>query len=96
MNANSYLILLIMMEIAMLTFSLLGQFSVGAYFVAVRVLFLIMAQCCKRPSSAAFYSVLALMNAFYSFDPVGLFVTGRTLFLIQMVKLEHFLPISFV
>ena len=61
----------------MLTFSLLGQFSVGVYFVGMRILFLIVAQCCKRPRSAAFYSVLALMNAFYAFDPVGLFITGR-------------------
>lgn len=77
MNANTILVLLILMEIAMLTFSLLGQFSVGVYFVGIRILFLIMAQCCKRPRSAAFYSVLALMNAFYAFDPVGLFITGR-------------------
>lgn len=79
MSANSYLILLIMMEIVMMTFSLLGQFSVGVYFVGMRILFLVFAQCCKRPRSAAFYSVLALMNAFYAFDPVGLFVTGRTI-----------------
>jgi hypothetical protein len=72
----------------MLTFSLLGQFSVGVYFVAVRIIFLVVAQCCKRPRSAAFYSVLALMNAFYSFDPVGLFVTGRTYWLIQTDKTE--------
>ncbi len=61
----------------MLIFSLLGQFSSGVYFVAIRIIFLIIAQCCKRPRSAAFYSVLALMNAFYAFDPVGLFATGR-------------------
>lgn len=83
MDANSYLILLIMLEIAMLTFSLLGQFSVGVYFIMVRILFLIIAQCCKRPRSAAFYSVLALMNAFYAFDPVGLFITGRNFYTIK-------------
>ncbi len=43
----------------------------------MRVLFLVMAQCCKQPRSAAFYSVLALMNGFYAFDPVGLFISGR-------------------
>lgn len=80
--ANSILVLLILMEIAMLIFSLLGQFTSGAYFCAIRIVFLILAQCCKRPRSAAFYSVLALMNAFYAFDPVGLFITGRTNLLI--------------
>jgi hypothetical protein len=80
--ANSILVLLILMEIAMLIFSLLGQFTSGAYFCAIRIVFLILAQCCKRPRSAAFYSVLALMNAFYAFDPVGLFITGRITLLI--------------
>lgn len=75
--ANTLLVLLILMEIIMLIFSLLGQFSSGVYFVFVRIIFLVLAQCCKRPRSAAFYSVLALMNAFYAFDPVGLFITGR-------------------
>ena len=76
--ANTYLVLLIMIEITMLIFSLLGQFTSGVYFMAMRIIFLVLAQCCKRPSSAAFYSVLALMNGFYAFDPVGLFITGRT------------------
>jgi hypothetical protein len=40
-----------------------------------------MAQCMKAHSSASFYSVLALMNGLYSFDPVGLFVTGRKIFI---------------
>ena len=75
--ANTYLVLIIMMEIIMLIFSLLGQFTAGGYFMVMRIIFLIMAQCCKRPRSAAFYSVLALMNGFYAFDPVGLFITGR-------------------
>lgn len=77
---NTLLIILIMMEIIMLIFSILGQFSSGVYFVGMRIIFLVLAQCCKRPSSAAFYSVLALMNGFYAFDPVGLFITGRNLF----------------
>lgn len=78
--ANTYLMLLVLIEIAILIFSLLGQFDSGMYFTAMRIIFLIVAQCCKRPSSAAFYSVLALMNAFYAFDPVGLFVTGRMVY----------------
>lgn len=81
--ANTYLVLLILMEIIMMIFSLLGQFTSGVYFVAVRIIFLILAQCCKRPRSAAFYSVLALMNGFYAFDPVGLFLTGRIILLIS-------------
>lgn len=75
--ANTYLVLLVMIEIIMLIFSLLGRFTSGIYFVAMRIIFLVMAQCCKKPRSAAFYSVLALMNGFYAFDPVGLFITGR-------------------
>lgn len=75
--ANTYLVLLVMIEIIMLIFSLLGRFTSGMYFVAMRIIFLVMAQCCNKPRSAAFYSVLALMNGFYAFDPVGLFITGR-------------------
>jgi hypothetical protein len=62
-------------------FSLLGQFNAGMYFVVIRIIFLVLAQCFKKHSSASFYSVLALMNGLYSFDPVGLFITGRNLFI---------------
>ena len=79
---NTYLMILVFMEIAMLIFSMLGQFSSGIYFIIIRIVFLVMAQCCKDPKSAAFYSVLAIMNAFYAFDPVGLFITGRNFIII--------------
>jgi len=44
----------------------------------MRLVFLVLAHCYKQPSSAAFYAVLALIAGLYAFDPVGLFITGRT------------------
>jgi hypothetical protein len=48
----------------------------------IRIIFLIISKCLKQHSSASFYSVLALMNALYVFDPVGLFITGRNVYFI--------------
>lgn len=61
---------------------MLGAFFTGGYFIVMRLLFLVLAHCYKQPSSAAFYSVLALIAGLYAFDPVGLFVTGRNNLLI--------------
>ena len=44
----------------------------------MRIVLLLVSYCCAQSSWAALYSVFALISAVYAFDPVGLFLSGRT------------------
>lgn len=48
-------------------------------FNILRIILLIGAHCLKSMSWAAYYTVFAFIAALYIFDPVGLWITGRSI-----------------
>lgn len=68
-------------EAMIMTFSILGGSFLSAVMMTIlRVLLLIVSYCCVQSTWGAMYSVFALISGVYFFDPVGLFLTGRTFF----------------
>ena len=56
----------------------------------MRIILLIVANYCVDPQWATLYSVFALLSAIYAFDPVGLFLTGRTYLFIKDGQIRSF------
>jgi len=56
-----------------------GEFMNGLPRTFIRFIFLLVANYCLQMNFAIFYSVFTIFSALYMVDPVGLFLTGRTL-----------------
>ena len=76
---------LLVIEILIIIFAIIAGTVVQVMmYVLIRVILLLITYCCEVPSWAVFYSIFALFGALITFDPVGLFIIGRTHYLIQM------------
>lgn len=73
-----YFTILCVVEILILVFMLAGQESDIILFNILRIFMLIMSNCLSYAAYAAYYSIFALVGALYMFDPVGLWIEGRT------------------
>ena len=78
LNKKHIFYILIAIEVLILIFSIYTkQIMSGMMMSFLRIMLLLAAYCCESVSWGALYSVFALLSAMYSFNPVGLFLTGR-------------------
>lgn len=84
-QAVVYFTILVVCEVIMLIFSLIIHQSSNIFNTIIRVLMLVVAHCLKGISWAAFYCVFAFLGTLYLFDPVGLWITGRSNSLTQIL-----------
>ena len=76
--SSIYFTVLIVIEIIVLILSLIFESSL-AMFNIIRIISLIGAKCMNALAWVVQYIIFALICALYSFSPVGLWITGRTL-----------------
>ena len=76
-----YFTILIVMEVVVLILSFIFESSLTMFNI-IRILSLIGAKCMSSIIWIIEYIIFALISALYSFDPVGLWITGRSLFMI--------------
>lgn len=73
-----YVTILIVLEVLIFIFTLVGKQQDTLMMNLMRILLLVGAHCLKSISWAAYYALFAFITALYIFDPVGLWITGRT------------------
>ena len=76
-----YFTILVVMEVLILILSFIFEGSLTMFNI-IRLLSLLGAKCMDVVTWVVLYIIYALISALYSFDPVGLWITGRTFFLI--------------
>jgi hypothetical protein len=64
--------------VLLIIFSVVSDQQSQISFGMIRILLLVGAHCLKNIAWAAYYTVFALIATLYVFDPVGLWITGRT------------------
>jgi hypothetical protein len=73
-----YFTVLIVLEVIVLIMSFIVEPSLSMFNI-IRIISLIGAKCMNSLAWIVQYIIFALICALYSFDPVGLWITGRTL-----------------
>ena len=73
-----YFGVLIVIEILVFILSLATKQNELMFFNIIRILCLLGAKCMQSVSWVVQYIIFAFICALYSFDPVGLWITGRT------------------
>jgi len=73
-----YFTILAVMEVLILVLSFIFEGSLTMFNI-IRLLSLIGAKCMDVVTWVVLYIIYALISALYSFDPVGLWITGRLL-----------------
>ena len=86
-DSSLYFTILIVLEIVVLILSFIFESSL-TFFNIIRIFSLIGAKCLDSTIWVIQYIIFALISALYGFDPVGLWISGRSFSYIQMVKLE--------
>ena len=76
-----YFTILVVMEVLILILSFIFEGSLTMFNI-IRLLSLIGAKCMDVVAWVILYIIYALISALYSFDPVGLWITGRTFYFI--------------
>ena len=84
-DSSLYFTILIVLEIVVLILSFIFQSSLTMFNI-IRILSLLGAKCMTSVIWVIQYIIFALISALYSFDPVGLWITGRKYPIIQMVR----------
>ena len=74
-----YFTILVVMEVLILILSFIFEGSLTMFNI-IRLLSLLGAKCMDVVTWVVLYIIYALISALYSFDPVGLWITGRTFF----------------
>lgn len=72
-----YFSILIVLEILICLFTLASKQPSDMVNNIIQIIMLIVAQCLKSVSWAAFFAIFAFINALFVFDPVGLWIIGR-------------------
>jgi flagellar biosynthesis protein FliP len=83
-QAIIYLTVLAVLEVLLIIFTIASSQQSLITFNILRILLLVGAHCLKNIAWAAYYTAFALITALYVFDPVGLWITGRKRYMIQM------------
>ena len=73
-----YLTILIVLEILLFIFTIAANNQEVIMFSLMRLILIIGAHCLKNVTWAAYYTIFALVAALYVFDPVGLWISGRS------------------
>lgn len=76
-QAVIYLTLLGVLEVLIFIFTLVSGQNNYVMYSLLRVILLVASHCMRSAAWAAYYTIFALITAFYVFDPVGLWITGR-------------------
>ena len=84
-DSSLYFTILIVLEIVVLILSFIFESSL-TMFNLIRILSLLGAKCMTSIIWVLEYIIFALISALYSFDPVGLWITGRNLLITKMDK----------
>lgn len=79
-----YFTILIVIEILVFIFSIASNQKELMFFNILRIIMLVGARCMESISWIVQYIIFAIICALYSFDPVGLWVTGRITTFTQM------------